>query len=237
MGIRLYYPHPLNAQHTVTLDTDMAHRITRVMRMRMGDSLVLFDGKGTGHSCLLQTDTTVLVEEQLPAQSSPSCNLSLAFGVSQSHKVEWVVQKATELGVDHLYPIIAERSFSNQAAQRYAKQAGRLEKVITQACEQSGRFTLPTLHPPMPFKEALTTLQSPDTFFALAEESATTKPLPKKGQGIVWVGPEGGFSSEEKEAIKASPHSVSISLGPYTLRCETACIAALAVMQDQLLRV
>ena len=247
-----FYALPLAAQGEQTLTGDIAHRIARVLRMTPGDPLRLFDGGGREVEAVIRTvapaAVTVVLAGDLPSEP-PGPHLTLYQALIRPNRFEWLLEKATELGVAAIVPVVTARS-QVRAAEFGASKLARWRRILIEASEQCGRRTLPDLREPIPFEQALKQAQG----LAVLPWEASRRDAPMLGEALrtraseqagqtgeaalsvsIFIGPEGGFSSEETEQARAHG-AVTVSLGPLVLRAETAAIAALAIAVDALTR-
>jgi 16S rRNA (uracil1498-N3)-methyltransferase len=224
---RIYVPE-LQTSDDVIVSGDEFHHAARVVRVREGEEVELFDGRGRmvhgKVSALARDQFTVAVEREIPSRESP-LRVTLAMAIIQLEKFELVLQKATELGAYALIPLITDRV--EVRPERYRGKADRWQKIIFEAVKQSGRALVPSIAEPMSFDDAL---QARDggvriIFDADAEASPERAAEPSM---TLFIGPEGGWSERELELARAAGCRFG-RLGPRRLRAETAAIVALAV--------
>ncbi len=235
---RFFHPEPLHVDTQVELSADAAHHCVNVLRLKAGVSVVLFDGTGKEFACELvnvqrrKASVEVMTELHIDPQSPIS--LHLAQGVSKGDRMEWILQKATELGVTDITPIITERCNVKLDEDRWLKKHGQWQKVIIGACEQSGRNTLPTLHNAIPLAKfyAESTNQSRIILAPTADSHFHDVAQPSTHGYRLVIGPEGGLTDSEIHQLKESGYQES-RFGPRILRTETAALAALAVLQHR----
>lgn len=236
---RLYVENvkgPLRAGALVAVDGERAHYLSDVLRLRLGDAVTIFDGvAGAWRACLQRSsDGRVLVlrvEAYVrPQETGP--DLWLLFAPLKRQATDWVVQKATELGVARLCPVLTERS----ATLRFNPQRAR--GIAIEAAEQCGRLDIPDIAVLSPLPQALAAWLPQRRLYvgaeagdALPAAAALTPPLTEGGPAAFLIGPEGGFSTAELAFLGARPFVRKIGLGPRVLRAETAAIAALACWQ------
>jgi 16S rRNA (uracil1498-N3)-methyltransferase len=219
------------------LPTEAAHHASRVLRLRTGDDVQLFDGEG--RECHGEiTDTSGKQVQignlmQINTCRESSLNTLLAQALSSSEKMDWVIQKATELGVTEIQPLSTERSVAKLSSERAVKRTEHWQQVAISACEQCGRNVLPVIHPP---QDIMTWLQqmraSMDSKFILLPQGAMSlqsQPRPK-GKAILLIGAEGGFSQAESDSALLCGFT-PVRLGGRVLRTETAAVAGLAALQ------
>lgn len=234
---RFYCPAPLPAAGIFELPPEAAHHAARVLRLRGGDRIELFDGAGHASRGVIEAieGRRVLVGniEADDADRESPLRVLLAQALSSSEKMDWVVQKATELGVTEIQPLDTERSVARLTAERAAKRLEHWRQVAIAACEQCGRNTLPETHPPLDIMAWLRRMQdAPQSRFILLPQGAASlhrQPAPRNGV-ILLIGAEGGFSTAESDSALHSGF-VPICLGARVLRTETAAVAGLAALQ------
>lgn len=221
---RLYVREPLIAGAAFALDAAQANYLGNVLRMGAGAELLLFDG--VSGEWLARIDQAakkrmaLAVERRTrPLEAVP--DVTLAFAPVKRAQTDWLVEKATELGVARLQPVITRRTVVERV------KLERLQAIAIEAAEQCGRTLLPKIAEPMPLARLLG--QSGRTLYFADEaggDPAASAFSP--GPATILTGPEGGFTDEERSAIRAAPGTCAISLGPRILRAETAALAALA---------
>lgn len=231
---RLYVALPLAPGRELDLPPDAAAHLARVLRLGSGDPVVLFNGDGRDYPGELlaagRHAARVRVESAGEPEGEPPLRLHLAVGVSRGERMDFVIQKAVELGVASLRPLFTERSVVRLDAARAERRHAHWHGVLVAACEQSGRRRLPALHPPQALADWLPTARGTALLLdPQAERSLATLPAPP-GEATLLVGPEGGLSADER-ARAARSGLVPVRLGPRILRTETAPLAALAAMQ------
>jgi 16S rRNA (uracil1498-N3)-methyltransferase len=233
---RVHISKPLTTGQRHTIEGDAANHITRVLRLRPGDPLTLFDGRGGEHSARVEgfRKGAVLVEVgELAATAVESpLSLTLAQGVSRGERMDWVVQKATELGVSRIIPVMTERSVVKLDAQQAQRKRLHWQGIAIAACEQSGRDRVPEIDSPLGLAEFLGAVATRATRVLLSPAGALgIADLPRpEGGVVVLIGPEGGLAEAEQRAAVAAGF-VGVRLGPRVLRTETAAVAALTLLQ------
>ncbi|MBV9345911.1 MAG: 16S rRNA (uracil(1498)-N(3))-methyltransferase [Gammaproteobacteria bacterium] len=235
---RLYVEAPLAPGSTLRLAGGAAGHALRVLRLKAGDPLTLFNGEGGEFGAAIVGVRAGTLEVQLgearaPARES-SLRLTLAQGVSRAERMDLVIQKATELGVTSLVPVLSTRSVVRLSGEQAARKLRHWRAVIIAACEQCGRNRLPTLEPPCTLADLLRALPAPTTRLLLAPGAPLRIPdlPPGTADVTVLIGPEGGLAEEEARRCLAAGFR-AVSLGPRILRTETAAFAALALLQRE----
>jgi 16S rRNA (uracil1498-N3)-methyltransferase len=232
---RFYCPQPLIPGAIVDLPETVAHHL-HVVRQQPGDEVVLFNGEGGQVRARLReiakrrASADVLAFEDRDAELPYP--ITLAQGLPEGSKMDWIIEKAVELGVSRIQPLAAARSVVKLSGERAEKRQAHWEGVIVAASEQSGRNRLALLSPLQDFSRYIAQptdgpriLLSPRATQSLAGWARETKP-----QAVtLLIGPEGGFSAAEEDAALAQG-ALALSMGPRVLRTETAGLAALAVL-------
>ena len=227
-ALRLYVDQPLLHGGLVTLSAEQAHYTGSVMRRRRGDALLLFNGRdGEWSAAILNLErgrgAAVVDTLRRPQQAGP--DLWLAFALLKRDATDMVVQKATELGVSAILPVITERTNATRV------NIERLVAIAIEAAEQSERLTVPRVRPPQPLPHLLADWPDDRTLFAAVERLDATPLRPATGPAGLLVGPEGGFAQPEVRLLERTPSVRPISLGRLVLRAETACMAGLVLLQ------
>ena len=229
---RFFIDAPLSlGQHD--LPEAQAHYIGRVLRMTAGAAVQLFDGAGSEFSGELievgKKTVRVELREQSPGQPESPLHIHLGQGLSRGERMDWAIQKATELGASQITPIISERCEVRLKDERADKRLAHWRQVAISACEQCGRSVLPLIHSPLPLDEWLRQVQA-DLKLVLHPVAEPLTSHAKPGSLAFLIGPEGGLAdSEVAKAQDAGFHAAR--LGPRVLRTETAPVVALSVAQ------
>lgn len=234
---RFYFPPPVPNGEFVELPPEAAHHASRVLRLRINDPVQVFDGEGRAANAVIHeiSGKRVVLDnlESCPEDLPPSLHIVLAQAMSGSEKMDWVVQKATELGAAEICPVQTQRSVAKLSAERAGKRAEHWRSVIISACEQCGRNTLPQVGAPQDLGAWLAQERDePGAKFILQPEGAVTlsqQPRPQ-GRVVLLVGPEGGFSPDEVLMAQQAGFS-PVLLGRHVLRTETAALAGIAALQ------
>lgn len=232
---RVYLDLPLTEHTRLVLPQAASHHIGRVLRMRPGQALQVFDGTGDVYEAEISSIDKHHVEIRtiacLEAGVESALDITLAQGVSRGQHMDLTVQKAVELGVNRIVPLFTERSNVRLQPSRLENKLQHWRKIIIHACEQCGRNRLPEIADPLPLADwlpapppGLRLVLSPDGSASLAGQQVTQSGL------IIMSGPEGGFSPGEIE-LSTEHGFLPVRLGPRVLRTETAAIAALSACQ------
>jgi 16S rRNA (uracil1498-N3)-methyltransferase len=237
---RFFVPPDSLGGDTVRLEGEVAHQITRVLRMKPGDEVVLLDGLGWEYRVSLvsfgQEEVTGQLLEKRACPADPAHKVTLYLSLlNKPDKFEWALQKCTELGAARFVPMIAERSVASAPG---SGKMERWERIIQEAAEQSGRAILPSLEQTVSLGDALRTARADETCIALmpalGADCSVRQALeasPKKVS--LFIGPEGGFTEAELEQAQGAGVQL-VTLGPRTLRAETAAVTALTVVMYEL---
>lgn len=230
--IRLYTQQALTANTSIQLESEPAHHLVRVLRARVGDSVLLFNGQGLDWQCRLtlieKRRVMVQVEESIPSTAESPLTTHLGLSVSKGERFDWAIQKATELGVTQITPLLSERVDVKLPEDRLAKKMSHWQQVVIAACEQCGRGRVPPINTPMALKDWLVSVEA-DMKLVLHHHQIA--PLPDAAPGCValLVGPEGGLT--ESEVASACDEGFQrFRMGPRVLRTETAPAAALSIL-------
>lgn len=236
--VRLYVPLPEAPPSEVPLTGERRHYLVHVLRLAEGDALEVFDGKGRAFDARVTALNPEEVRLSLGAARStpPQRALSILQGLPKGDKLEWVLQKGTELGATAFHPVETARSVVKLEPKRAGERTARWRKIVEEAARQCRRNDVPEVHAPRPLLEAARALE-PGTLLLVLDEEETAVPLgeafrsaaPATPVALV-VGPEGGLAREEVAALVALG-ARGVTLGSRILRTETAALAALAVMQ------
>ena len=225
---RLFVRQPLGEGASVGLAAGQANYLGKVLRLSEGAEVLVFDGS-TGEWLARIAEAgkkrMTLVVERMTREPETIPEVWLAFAPVKRTQTDWLVEKATELGAARLIPVMTRRTVAERV------KLERLEAIAIEAAEQCGRTRLPDIDEPMPLARLLQYRDASRTLY-FADEAGGGEWAPDAftaGPCLILTGPEGGFTGEEREAIRAAPNSVAVSLGPRILRAETAALAALAV--------
>jgi len=236
--VRIHTAQPLSVDAVISLEAAPAAHVARVLRLRPGDRLWLFNGDG--HDCLAVIETldrrrvSLRVLERRRVDNEPPLAVTLVQGVCKGERMDWVMQKAVELGVTRVVPVLSEHGVVRLSGERRERRRQHWRAVMIAACEQSGRAVVPELAPVCDFAAWLQGVGAAtgETRVLLHPEGggALAQLPPPRGGVCLAVGPEGGWSASECSRLQACGFS-PVHLGPRVLRTETAALAALAAVQ------
>lgn len=232
---RIYTSQALSAGDSLYLEERAAHYLLQVLRMKSGRELRLFNGDGNDYLARIteanrrQLQCSIEAVEPLTERESP-LHTELGIALSKGDRMDWVVQKATELGLNRLVPLISERVDVKLNPEREQKKWRHWQQVMISACEQSGRSQLVDIAEPQALEHWLDNCRAQRKFVLSPHHRPAAESGSKPASVALLVGPEGGLSEAEVEASLARGFS-SLQLGPRILRTETAPLAALSVLQ------
>jgi 16S rRNA (uracil1498-N3)-methyltransferase len=248
---RFYASPPEIAGSSITLSPEESHHLSRVLRLRPGDPVLVFDGQGSEYSCAVATSSgnqaTVEIIEPLVDQVESPLYLTLAQALAKGEKFDFIVQKATELGVRRIVPIVTEHSDVKIADEKADRRLLRWQRIALEALKQCGRRVLVQIEPPLAFTEflncenpRLNAAQNPELPLMLGFTEKGGDPIDRvlsvhrPGSSVIAViGPEGGWSDNETRSM-VEFGCQRVTLGRRTLRTETAAIAAISLIQHAL---
>jgi 16S rRNA (uracil1498-N3)-methyltransferase len=233
---RIYTPQQLDSGLTITLEEQASTHLARVLRCQTGDKLRVFNGQGCEFmACISATGkkaVDIVLAEKLADNSLSPLLTHIAVGVSKGEKMDFIVQKCTELGVTAIYPIITERSDVRMTEERWQKKVERWQDIAISACEQSGLNSVPSIHTVLTYMQWLELPSAEKRCLFHPDGDSTFSALPVSNQISMAFGSEGGFSDNEINMARKAGCYIA-RLGPRILRAETAPVAALAIAQAQ----
>jgi 16S rRNA (uracil1498-N3)-methyltransferase len=232
---RIYTAQQLHSGRLVELEAEASHHLIRVLRLGVGDRVTLFDGRGGEYpgeiSAIGKKQVHVTTGLHLPEERESPLHIHLGIAVSRGERMDWVVQKSTELGVSAITPLSSEHSGVRLTGDRADKKILHWQHIATSACEQCGRNRPPVVHPLQALEHWLASTAAEQRFVlhpgAEPFDGARTPPA----SVTLLVGPEGGLSEHEVETARRAGYT-ALRLGPRVLRTETAPLAAIAILQS-----
>lgn len=232
---RIFSDQRLRAGSQVTLQGDAANHVLRVLRLRRGDALVVFDGSGSDFEAevtdLGRRDVTVRVSAGRERDMESPLDITLLQGICRGPRMDTVIQKATELGVGRIQPLLTERSVVRLDEDRADRKQEHWQRVAIAAAEQSGRGRVPQVGEPGPLEQLIPAVTGPKTRLLLDPGGESLRGIGLMEPALALLaGPEGGLTEQERR-LAADSGFRPVSLGPRILRTETAPLAALAVLQ------
>ena len=232
---RSHIDQSLKVGSDIALPEDVAAHLLRVLRLEIGDACVLFNGDGHDYDARIvhlgKRDARAEIVGARRIDNESPLRITLLQGIARGEKMDWILQKATELGVARILPVMSDRSEVKLDAQRAEKRLAHWRGIVISACEQSGRATLPEVAAPQTLAQAAATRAGRgfilDPFADNTLSSLRDTPL---RECTIAIGPEGGWSPRDREQLVAAGYE-GLRLGPRVLRTETAGIAAIAALQ------
>lgn len=233
---RFYCPHRLGPGQMLELPPEAAHHAAKVLRLEAGHEITLFNSEGGEYAATImhisKNGVTVKTTAFHEREAESPLAVTLAQAISSGDKMDYTLQKAVELGVNHIQPLASERCVVKLAGERAEKRVRHWQQVVISACEQCGRNRVPEVAPVQPLLHWLASL-SPETQHLMlapgAQHSLGELPAPTTPVTLL-IGPEGGLSPNEIRAAESRGFT-PVRLGPRVLRTETAALTALAAMQ------
>jgi 16S rRNA (uracil1498-N3)-methyltransferase len=223
---RLFVRSALGIGTSVELDAGQANYLGNVLRLKEGGELLLFDGSSGEWLARIANSAKkrmTLVVERKTRETETVPDVQLAFAPVKRAQTDWLIEKATELGVARLIPVLTQRTNSERV------RTERLRAIAIEAAEQCGRTVLPDIEEPIALGQLLERRDSERKLY-FADETGGEPVIDtfQPGPALILIGPEGGFTPDERELVRGASNSIAISLGPRILRAETAALAALA---------
>jgi 16S rRNA (uracil1498-N3)-methyltransferase len=218
--------HPKSSEFSIS-DSSVAHQMKHVLRLRKDDDVILLDGTGKefhGRVKILTKGQAVISKLEVKEKSIKNkVELHLFVSLIKKDKFEWVLQKATELGVNRVTPILSDRT------EKTKLNMDRADKIVREACEQSGRADFPFVDEPISLKEAVSICETTPIVLDLAGNQVDVTQLRGTGSVSVFVGPEGGWSTKDFEQFGKKEYK-RVTMGDQILRAETASIAICSLL-------
>lgn len=234
---RIYTPLTLEKNSTICLDANASAHIRDVLRLKINAKVLLFNGNGYDFSGVIASQSkkkleiSIIDAQQVTNESS--LEVHLLQPLCRAEKMDWCIQKATELGVKKISPVICKHNNVKLADNRIEKKLAHWQSVIHSACEQSGRAIVPTIEAPQPLANTLSSIPTESSLRIISSPGATQNISELANPAthcICLIGPEGGFSEDEL-SLASNYNFEPISLGPRILRLETAVITTLSIAQ------
>jgi 16S rRNA (uracil1498-N3)-methyltransferase len=234
---RIFQPHQLSSNQELVLDNQASHHISRVLRMTCGQELTLFNGQNQECKAIIRqlTKKQVVVEcvaVETISRESP-CKIHLFQAVSKGDRMDFVVQKAVELGVHQITPVLSERSVVKLNQERWQKKYEHWQAIAISACEQCGRNQIPQINPKRALVDCIQESNQDKKIILNPLAARNHRDLEANLRSLaLFIGPEGGFSSNEISCA-LSNGVIDLSLGPRILRTETAALSILSLFQSK----
>lgn len=240
MSVRLFLENDLRQDERVALPREQSHYLANVMRRKVGDTVSLFNGRDGEWAATISTTDKKSVSLNVTAQSrtqQAEPDLWFVFAPIKKARLDFIAQKATELGVSNLTPVITRRTIVDRV------NTDRMKANAIEAAEQCERLTVPDIGEPVKLEQLLANWPE-DRHIMFCDEELSGEPAHTAlqtacensvpGPWAVLIGPEGGFDDKERDLIKSMPNCVTVSLGPRVLRADTAAMAAISIWQSAL---
>ncbi len=233
--IRIYQPGTYQPGDIVPLSESAAQHVGLVLRMPVGSELNLFRGDNYEFKATIcfahKKNIQVCIDSMMAVNRESPRSIHLAQAIAKGDKMEWIIQKAVELGVTSITPLLTERSVVRLDETRLHKKQQQWQAIAVSACEQSGRNDIPILYPACSLEHYLLTTAAQHRFLLSPKATQSWPQIPlDTAELALLIGPEGGFSEQEVQWAMQQ-QAQSIRLGPRVLRTETAAIVALGIMQ------
>jgi 16S rRNA (uracil1498-N3)-methyltransferase len=217
-----------------SLAPEAAQHVAKALRLKAGDTITVFDGSGGEYDAAIQRIDKDRVDVKVgawrEASTEPRLQLGLVQGLPEADKMDWVIQKAVELGVSWIQPVVCERSVVRLSGERAARRESHWKRVAVSACEQSGRNRVPEVRPTLGFTHWVA-IPAQARRWVLTPGAAPIASMPAlSGPLEILVGPEGGLSEREQELAIQQGGGEAVGLGARMLRTETAALATLAAI-------
>ena len=236
LKVRIYLDKKLNLDLDLILEKEDAHYLTNVIRLRVGDNVFLFNSKdGEFKGEIVSSDkknTKVKLISKIENINKPG-KISLIFSLIKSSKLDYLIQKCTEVGIKSFSPVISEKSVAKNLNIK------RIEKIIKESCEQSNQLSLPAIYAVEKLEKKLKSLDKNSIVF-FADINSSNKKIEevfknnKNQEFYLLVGPEGDFSLKERDLLSSMSNCIPISLGHNILRSETAAVVGLAILNSKI---
>lgn len=231
---RIYTPEDLALNHRLDLDSQASTHLIKVLRLNEGAELRLFNGDGCEYLAHItvanKKNAQVEISSVLSTESKVSFPLHLGQVVSKGDRMDFTIQKATELGITDITPLWSERCDVRLKGERLEKKMEHWKKIAISACEQSGRNAIPTIHPAMNYHDWATSVKADTKLVLHTRDQKPLAEIKAPASVALLVGPEGGITDEEVE-LCIQQGFTGLTLGPRILRTETAALAALSLFQ------
>ena len=231
---RIFTEQSLGADQSIRLEAGAGRHVARVLRKRVGDELVLFNGGGGQYpaaiSAVDRASVIVTTGDLDPIEVESPLRLTLGIALSRGERMDWIVQKATELGVHSIAPLVSERTEVRLRGERQDKKRRHWQQVAISACEQCGRNRLPEIEALQSLEQWSRQVRAEVRLVLHHRAGSKHHSAATPASAALLVGPEGGLSSAEIEAAEQAGFS-PLQLGPRVLRTETAPLAAIAILQ------
>ncbi|MES9827203.1 MAG: 16S rRNA (uracil(1498)-N(3))-methyltransferase [Candidatus Thiodiazotropha sp.] len=232
---RFFTSHPLQNGLQVTLEEEPSHHINQVLRLRAGDNVALFNTDGEEYGATLtqvsKQKVTATIGEPIRYEAKNNLAIHLILGISRGDRMDFAIQKATELGVSRITPVFTDRCVIKMNETKSTRRLVHWRRIVINACEQSGRCRIPVVDKPAEYGSALSTKEGATTILLDHRSRLTLHQIdaPQTNLSIL-IGPEGGLSNNERQ-LAIQKGFIGVRLGPRIMRTETAPLATIAAAQ------
>lgn len=238
MTPRIFSDQPLTANSTMGLTGNAATHVGKVLRLREGAHIVAFDGSGREFDARIESisrdGVSILVGESRDPRTESPIDVTLLQGICRNQRMDWLIQKSTELGVASILPVSCERSVVRLTGSRAERRLEHWRQVAVSACEQSGRVIVPAIAAPASLDEAMSSSAEGQADARLLLDPAAEPIAANALDGVrtvsLLIGPEGGLTDTERRTAEAAGFR-PVRIGPRILRTETAPLVALSIIQ------
>jgi 16S rRNA (uracil1498-N3)-methyltransferase len=236
---RFYVPHPQIGNGILRIEGDEVKHIRKVLRLKRGDEIIVFDGSGKEYAGTIVEEgsfsVSIRVRNSFISPQKPDLSITLAQSLLKGEKMDYLIQKASELGIKRIVPFNSSRSIPLLDERKQIERHHRWEKIAIEASKQCGRRVLPQIDPPGDYPQILESVPKNSLRLILWERGGEKikeilKQFRKEEEIFFLVGPEGGLSQEEVE-VATKAHFIPITLGERILRSETASLCVLSILQ------
>lgn len=230
---RFYEPQPLSEGQQINLSDDVVQHVSRALRMKAGEEILLFNGDGADYRViLLQVEKRAVkaqIESVLPSCSESPLQVSIGQTLSRGERMDFAVQKSTEMGAQRITPLFSERCEVKLPKERQEKRIKHWQQIAISACEQCGRTSPPRISPPSQLENWLNTQQAELKLVLHHHSEQPLQEIAAPTSVALLIGPEGGLTEKEVE-LAISYGFKPLALGPRVMRTETAPVAALTLL-------
>ncbi len=236
--IRSFIDAPLAIGLEMLLPEQSSNHIVRVLRLQIGDKFHAFNGDGNDYVAEIigveKKGAKICIVSTIEVRNESPLNIHLYQSIARGDKMDWILQKATELGVSAFTPIVSERTEVKLDSERSDKKTSHWLGVIRSACEQSGRAYVPHVHSPIAINQLSVNLKTAQAFYLQPNAKLSIKEIPVQvnQELCLAIGPEGGFSERDTRLLESAGFQ-GLKIGPRILRTETAGLAVIAALQSQ----
>jgi 16S rRNA (uracil1498-N3)-methyltransferase len=236
---RFFYTEAMHTDHVIELPINTRHHATRVLRLKQGNIVTLFNGKGGEFLAQIEhiskSRTTVRINKFCKIERESPLSIELAQAICTNEKMDWIIQKSVELGINLIQPVTTNRSVVRLSPERANKRLQHWQQVAIAACEQCGRNRIPEVMPLKSLSDWFNGNTHPQQHYFMLSITASESlkhfsDIPSGNRATILVGPEGGLTPEEESTALFAGY-LSISLGKRILRTESAALATIAAMQ------